>query len=74
MGFERALQGYSFVGASAVSSLLGKGDDAVGYLHALIARFVKPNTMDLVAPGIGTDAVLAPVAQAPGSPVPFGVR
>ena len=34
----------------------------------------RGESVDLVAPGIGTDAVLAPVAQEPGSPVPFGVR
>jgi hypothetical protein len=45
IGFEGALQGYSFVGASLISSLLGKGDDAVKYLDALIGRFVHPNTM-----------------------------
>jgi alpha-L-fucosidase 2 len=47
IGFEGALQGYSFVGASAISSLLGKGEDAVGFLDALIERYVKPNTMYL---------------------------
>jgi alpha-L-fucosidase 2 len=47
IGFEGALQGYSFVGASAISSLLGKGDDAHRYLSELIRRFVKPNTMYL---------------------------
>ncbi|HEX6739221.1 MAG TPA: Tat pathway signal sequence domain protein, partial [Vicinamibacteria bacterium] len=45
IGFEGALQGYSFVGASAISSLLGKGDDAARYLDELIGRFVLPNTM-----------------------------
>jgi alpha-L-fucosidase 2 len=49
IGFEGALQGYSFVGASAISSLLGKGDDAARYLDQLIGRFVKPNTMYLEA-------------------------
>jgi alpha-L-fucosidase 2 len=49
IGFEGALQGYSFVGASAISSLLGKGDDAHRYLGDLIHRFVKPNTMYLEA-------------------------
>jgi hypothetical protein len=47
IGFEGALQGYSFVGASAISSLLGKGEDAHRYLGDLISRFVKPNTMYL---------------------------
>ena len=46
IGFEGALEGYSFVGASAISSLLGKGDDAHRYLGA-DPRFVKPNTMYL---------------------------
>ncbi len=45
IGFEGALQGYSFVGASAISSLLGKGDAAARYLDDLLSRFVKPNTM-----------------------------
>jgi hypothetical protein len=45
IGFEGALQGYSFVGASAISSMLGRGDDALTYLNGLIDRFVKPNTM-----------------------------
>ena len=45
IGFEGALQGYSFVGASLISSLLGKGDAAVDYLGTLIGRFVHPNTM-----------------------------
>jgi alpha-L-fucosidase 2 len=49
IGFEGALQGYSFVGASAISSLLGKGDDAARFLDQLIGRFVKPNTMYLEA-------------------------
>lgn len=49
IGFEGALQGYSFVGASAISSMLGKGDDAVRYLDALVRRFVKPNTMYMEA-------------------------
>jgi alpha-L-fucosidase 2 len=47
IGFEGALQGYSFVGASVISSLLGKGDDAGRYLNDLVRRFVKPNTMYL---------------------------
>jgi alpha-L-fucosidase 2 len=49
IGFEGALQGYSFVGASAISSLLGKGEDAARYLDDLLSRFVKPNTMYLEA-------------------------
>jgi hypothetical protein len=49
IGFEGALEGYSFVGASAISSLLGKGDDAERFLDDLLRRFVKPNTMYLEA-------------------------
>ena len=49
IGFEGALQGYSFVGASSISSLLGKGDDAERFLDDLLKRFVKPNTMYLEA-------------------------
>ncbi len=49
IGFEGALQGYSFVGASALSSLMGKGDDSARFLDELIGRFVKPNTMYLEA-------------------------
>ncbi len=45
IGFEGALQGYSFVGASAISSLLGKGDDALRYLSTLLEKYVHPNTM-----------------------------
>ena len=45
IGFEGALQGYSFVGASAISSVLGKGEDAARYLGDLLGRFVHPNTM-----------------------------
>ena len=45
IGFEGALQGYSFVGASAIASLLGKGDEALGYLDELLGRYVHPNTM-----------------------------
>jgi hypothetical protein len=49
IGFEGALKGYSFVGASAISSMLGKGEDAHRHLGALVTRFVKPNTMYLEA-------------------------
>jgi alpha-L-fucosidase 2 len=43
----KAFRGFSFVGASAMSSLLGRGDDALKYLDELLDRFVKPNTMYL---------------------------
>ncbi len=49
IGFEGALQGYSFVAASAISSRLGRGDDALAFLNQLISRFVKRNTMYMEA-------------------------
>ena len=67
IGFEGALQGQSFVGASAISSLLGKGDDAERFLVELLKRYVKPNTMymdpaDRSRPGSGNDF---PVLETP---------
>ncbi|MFE5814543.1 glycoside hydrolase family 95-like protein [Streptomyces sp. NPDC056479] len=45
VGFEGALQGYTFTGAASMSALLGKGEDALKYLGELMSRFVQPNTM-----------------------------
>jgi hypothetical protein len=45
ISFEGALRGYSFTGAASISAGLGKGDDALGYLHDLLVRFIQPNTM-----------------------------
>ncbi|SDP41784.1 hypothetical protein SAMN04487981_12271 [Streptomyces sp. cf386] len=45
VGFEGALQGYTFTGAASMSALLGKGEDALRYLGELMSRFVQPNTM-----------------------------
>lgn len=45
VGFTGALQGYTFTGASSMSSQLGKGDDALRYLNTLLDEFVQPNTM-----------------------------
>ncbi|MFI1356517.1 glycosyl hydrolase family 95 catalytic domain-containing protein [Streptomyces sp. NPDC020898] len=45
VGFEGALQGYTFTGAASMSALLGKGEDALKYLGELMARFIQPNTM-----------------------------
>jgi hypothetical protein len=45
VGFEGALQGYTFTGAASMSALLGKGEDALTYLGQLMARFIQPNTM-----------------------------
>ncbi|MFJ2769287.1 glycosyl hydrolase family 95 catalytic domain-containing protein [Streptomyces sp. NPDC087300] len=45
VGFEGALQGYTFTGAASMSALLGKGEDALKYLEQLMSRFIQPNTM-----------------------------
>jgi hypothetical protein len=45
VGFEGALQGYTFTGAASMSALLGKGEDALSYLGQLMTRFIQPNTM-----------------------------
>jgi hypothetical protein len=45
VGFEGALQGYTFTGAASMSALLGKGEDALAYLGQLMTRFIQPNTM-----------------------------
>jgi len=45
VGFEGALQGYTFTGAASMSALLGKGEDALRYLDELMSRFIQPNTM-----------------------------
>ncbi len=44
ISFEGALRGYSFTGASSISSALGEGDDALRYLREFVARFAQPNT------------------------------
>ena len=44
ISFEGALRGYSFTGASSISSVLGRGDDALTYLREFVARFAQPNT------------------------------
>ncbi|GGR96941.1 hypothetical protein GCM10010252_39490 [Streptomyces aureoverticillatus] len=45
VGFEGALQGYTFTGAASISALLGKGEDALKYLGELMNRFIQANTM-----------------------------
>ncbi|GHG88833.1 glycosyl hydrolase family 95 catalytic domain-containing protein [Streptomyces lanatus] len=45
VGFEGALQGYTFTGAASMSALLGKGEDALKYLGELMSRYIQPNTM-----------------------------
>lgn len=45
VGFSDALQGYTFTGAASMSSLLGDGDAALGYLDTLLDKFIRRNTM-----------------------------
>lgn len=49
ISFEGALQGYSFTGASAMSSWLGRNDASVVLLNKFLDRYVTPNTMYLEA-------------------------
>ena len=49
ISFEGALQGYSFTGASAISSWLGRKDASVKLLNEFLDRYVKANTMYLEA-------------------------
>ncbi|GAA2066855.1 hypothetical protein GCM10009801_13710 [Streptomyces albiaxialis] len=45
VGFEGALQGYTFTGAASMSAQMGRGDKALEYLGQLMERFIQPNTM-----------------------------
>ncbi len=45
MSMPRALQGYSFTGASSISALMGRGDDALMYLNKLLDQRILPNTL-----------------------------
>lgn len=45
VGFTGALQGYTFTGAASMSSLLGDGDGAFGYLNTLLDKYILRNTM-----------------------------
>ena len=45
IGFEGALQGYSFTGAASISAQMLRGDASAFYLSELLRRFVQPNTM-----------------------------
>jgi hypothetical protein len=49
IGFKGALQGYSYTGASAMCSWLGRNDRAVQLLDEFIDQYVKANTMYLEA-------------------------
>ncbi|MEU5926261.1 glycoside hydrolase family 95-like protein [Streptomyces antimycoticus] len=45
VGFEGALQGYTFTGAASMSAQMGRGEDALTYLGELMSRFIQANTM-----------------------------
>ncbi|WP_027945408.1 glycosyl hydrolase family 95 catalytic domain-containing protein [Amycolatopsis taiwanensis] len=45
VGFEGALQGYTFTGAASMSAQMLRGDQAASYLGELQKRFIQPNTM-----------------------------
>ncbi|MFE0026372.1 Tat pathway signal sequence domain protein [Amycolatopsis sp. NPDC059021] len=45
VGFEGALQGYTFTGAASMSAQMLRGDKAAYYLGELQKRFIQPNTM-----------------------------
>jgi alpha-L-fucosidase 2 len=45
IGFEGALRGFSFTGAASISAQMGRGEEALGFLRELVARFIQPNTM-----------------------------
>lgn len=45
MGMPAALQGYSYTGASSISSLLGEGDAAASYLNRLLDTKIPANTL-----------------------------
>src|SRR6185295_15731381 len=44
-GMKQKFRGYSFTGASAMSSWLGRRDDAVKYMNQFLDQQLKPNTM-----------------------------
>ncbi|MEU7785779.1 Tat pathway signal sequence domain protein [Amycolatopsis sp. NPDC049159] len=45
VGFEGALQGYTFTGAASISAQMLRGDQAAFYLGELQRRYIQPNTM-----------------------------
>lgn len=45
VGFEGALQGYTFTGAASMSAQMLRGDKAEFYLGELQRRYIQPNTM-----------------------------
>ena len=79
IGFQGALQGYSYTGASAMSSWLGRKDQAVSLMDQFLDRYVKANTMYLESgPVIETPlagaAALTEVLLQSWSPDPFGTH
>ena len=49
MGMPKALQGYSYTGASSICAAVGRRDDAVMYLNRLLDKRITANTMYLEA-------------------------
>ncbi len=45
IGFKGALQGYSYTGAASMYAMMGKGNEAYGYLAQFLKKYLKPNTM-----------------------------
>ncbi|WP_340688488.1 glycoside hydrolase family 95-like protein [Amycolatopsis coloradensis] len=45
VGFEGALQGYTFTGAASMSAQMLRGDKAAFYLGELQRRYIQPNSM-----------------------------
>lgn len=45
--YPDALQGYSFTGGASIYEMMGDGDKAYRYLHHLLNKYVRPNTMYL---------------------------
>ncbi|MEQ0565017.1 Tat pathway signal sequence domain protein [Amycolatopsis sp. NEAU-NG30] len=45
VGFEGALQGYTFTGAASISAQMLRGEQAAFYLGELQRRYLQPNTM-----------------------------
>ncbi len=45
VGFEGALQGYTFTGAASISAQMLRGEKAAFYLGELQRRYIQPNTM-----------------------------
>ncbi len=45
IGQKGALQGYSFTGASSISSILHNGNDSYTFLKSLLDKYIQPNTL-----------------------------